>query len=70
MRINDAILGIITIIASIGLMLHARTFPALPGVPYGPGFFPNIILGAMVIAGTILVVNGARRWKDTGWLEL
>jgi putative tricarboxylic transport membrane protein len=70
MRINDAILGIITIVASILLMLHARTFPALPGVPYGPGFFPNIVLGAMIVAGAILVVNGVRRWRFTGWLEL
>lgn len=70
MRINDAILGIITIVASIVLMLHARTFPALPGVPYGPGFFPNIVLGAMVVAGAILVVKGARSWKAAGWLEL
>jgi len=70
MRINDAIIGIITIVASIGLMLHARTFPALPGVPYGPGFFPNLVLGTMIVAGAILVVNGARRWKQTGWLAL
>lgn len=70
MRINDAILGIITIVVCIFLILHARTFPALPGVPYGPGFFPNIILGAMIIAGVILVVNGVRRWKDSGWLAL
>ena len=70
MLINDAILGIITIVASICLMLHARMFPALPGVPYGPGFFPNIILGAMIAAGAILVVKGVRCWKVTGWLEL
>lgn len=70
MRINDAILGVVIIVASILLILHARTFPALPGVPYGPGFFPNIILGTMIVAGVILVVNGARSWKKTGWLSL
>jgi putative tricarboxylic transport membrane protein len=70
MRINDAILGLMVIAVSILLMLHARTFPALPGVPYGPGFFPNIILGAMIIAGCILVFKGVFRWKETGWLSL
>jgi putative tricarboxylic transport membrane protein len=70
MRINDAILGVIIIAVSIVLINHARSFPALPGVPYGPGFFPNIILGFMALAGTILVFRGIFQWKKTGWLSL
>jgi putative tricarboxylic transport membrane protein len=70
MRINDAVIGIMVIGISIILILHARTFPALPGIPYGPGFFPNIILGTMIAAGVVLVFKGAVRWKETGWISI
>ncbi len=70
MRINDAVLGIITIAASIFIITVARTFPALPGVPYGPGLFPTIIAGCMLLGGVILVFKGIRVLPETGWLTL
>ncbi len=70
MRINDAILGIITMATSIFIIIVARTFPALPGVPYGPGLFPSIIAGCMFMGGVILVFKGIRVLPETGWLTL
>ncbi len=70
MRINDAILGIMTIAISIFIMVVARTFPALPGVPYGPGLFPTIIAGCMMLGGFILIFNGIRQLPATGWFSL
>lgn len=70
MRINDAILGIIIIAVSIFIIIVARSFPALPGVPYGPGVFPTIIAGCMILGGFILILKGIRNLRGTGWLVL
>ena len=70
MRINDAVLGIITMATSIFIIIVARTFPALPGVPYGPGLFPSIVAGCMLMGGVILVFKGFRVLPETGWLTL
>lgn len=70
MRINDAIMGVIIIGLSIFVMVVARSYPALPGVPYGPGVFPTIIAGCMLLGGVILVFQGVRRLRETGWFAL
>ena len=70
MRINDAILGIFTIALSIFIIVVARSFPALPGVPYGPDVFPTIIAGCMIFGGIILIIKGIRNLRKTGWFTL
>ncbi len=70
MRVNDAILGLIIIIGSILVILEARTYPALPGVPYGPGLFPTVIAAAMIFGGLLLVSKGLREKRENGWLLL
>ena len=70
MRINDALLGLIILAVSIFIIVVARTFPALPGVPYGPGVFPTIIAGCMLLGGVILVGKGIRQLPETGWIKL
>ncbi len=70
MRINDAILGISTIALSFFIIIVARSFPALPGVPYGPGVFPTIIAGCMMIGGFFLIIKGIRNLSQTGWFAL
>lgn len=70
MHINDAILGIFTIVLSIFIILVARTFPALPGVPYGPGVFPTIIAGCMLLGGVVLIFKGLRQLPRSGWFTL
>jgi len=69
-RINDAILGLIIIVGSILVILEARSYPALPGVAYGPDFFPTVIAGAMILGGIILVFKGIGNLKQTGWYSL
>ncbi len=70
MRINDAILGIIVILFSGLVILEARSYPSLPGVPYGPGLFPSVVAGAMVFGGLVLIIKGLRNRGATGWLIL
>lgn len=70
MRINDAILGLIIIVGSVLVILEARSYPALPGIAYGPDFFPTVIAGAMILGGLILVFKGIGHLKQTGWYAL
>ena len=70
MRVNDAILGIIIIVFSGLIILQARSYPSLPGVPYGPSLFPSVVAGAMVFGGLVLILKGLRNRKATGWLVL
>jgi putative tricarboxylic transport membrane protein len=69
MRINDAILGMIIIVISVPLFFYARTFPSLPGIAYGSGFFPSIVLGFMIFAAIFLVFKGVAARKTTGWFS-
>lgn len=70
MRINDSILGLIIIAFSAFVLVEARTYQALPGVPYGPGLFPSILAGAVMFGGLILIYKGIRRRKEVGWISL
>jgi putative tricarboxylic transport membrane protein len=60
MRVNDAVFGAILMAVAAWLFAEARTFPALPGVPYGPGVFPKILSAVLFLAGAALVVQGVR----------
>jgi putative tricarboxylic transport membrane protein len=70
MRVNDAILGMIVIVFSGLVIWEARSYPALPGVPYGPGLFPTVVAGAMIFGGLVLLVKGLGNRKRTGWVAL
>ncbi|MHA3979878.1 tripartite tricarboxylate transporter TctB family protein [Halovulum sp. GXIMD14794] len=60
MKFNDAILGGVFVIVSLLILLEARTFPTLPDQPLGPGTFPTIIAGVMLLGGAGLILSGLR----------
>lgn len=70
MRLNDAILGVIVIIGSLLAIWEARSYSALPGVPYGPGLFPTVVAVAMIFGGLLLIFKGLTNRKTSGWLVL
>jgi len=70
MRVSDVISGLFIIAFSIWIIIEARSYPALPGVPYGPGLFPTVIAAAMILGGIVLVLKGGRNLKATGWYSL
>jgi putative tricarboxylic transport membrane protein len=67
MRVNDAILGVLILLFSLFILFEARRYIALPGVPYGPGFFPSLIACAMFLGGSVMVIQGLWRRRETGW---
>ncbi|MFO7613803.1 MAG: tripartite tricarboxylate transporter TctB family protein [Bacteroidales bacterium] len=70
MRINDAVTGFFIIILSSFIIYEAKSLPALPGVPYGPGLFPTLIAYMMMLGGVILIFKGLKTLGVKGWYEL
>lgn len=61
LKANDAITGGIFLAVAIFAFVHAGTFRALPGVPYGPDLFPRLVAVLMGIGGVALIVGSLRR---------
>lgn len=60
MQIGQGIAGTFFIILAAVALWHVRGFPSLPGHFYGPGFFPTVILLAIIACGLVLAVRAAR----------
>ncbi len=61
MRFSDFALGLGVAVFGIAVLLHVRTFPEIPGMQYGPAFFPGLIGAAFLICGVALVVGSVVR---------
>lgn len=68
MHVNDAIIGAAIIVMAVSLMFTAADFPAMPGVPYGPNVFPQVVCGILVLAGAVLVFKGIGQVRASGRL--
>jgi putative tricarboxylic transport membrane protein len=66
MRASDRASGVFSIACGAGVAAYAWTFPAAAGHPIGPAAFPITIGCALVIAGVLLLIGGARRRSGTG----
>jgi len=75
MRFSDSAIGLVLIGFGSAVLIHTRTFPSMDTGHPGPGFFPNILAGLIMVAGLGLVVQGVRRGErllkfDPGGLGL
>ncbi len=57
----DALVGALLAVLGSFVFLQARAFPTLSGGYPGPGLFPQILGGVLVVAGLSLVASGLRR---------
>ncbi len=64
MRIGDGFFGLFFAIFAAGVLLHVRSFPTLPGQFYGPGFFPAIVLVALLLCGAALIVRSMQQSSE------
>jgi len=69
-RVNDAIIGLLLIAASIAVFIATLSFPEFPGQRYGPSLFPQVLSTAMLICGVLLVIHGWRNRTEEHWLVL
>ena len=63
MRVNDAVIGVVLVLFALAMILHTRTFPAMPGQDYGPALFPVLIGVGFLICGAILIAGGIGRLR-------
>lgn len=68
MRINDALSGLLLIGLGVGLAVYAGTFPTAPGQGVGPGFFPLLIGGGIVLGGVVLTAASWARRRESPWI--
>jgi putative tricarboxylic transport membrane protein len=69
-RINDALFGLVLILAGLAVLLVARTFPDMPGQDFGPALLPSLIGLGFAACGAGLVASGLRQHRDHPWIEL
>lgn len=59
MKLNDMALGVVITALGAAIIYHARGFPDMAGMEYGPAFFPTLIGAGFAICGVSLLGNGA-----------
>lgn len=57
-KLSDVVLGLIFICVGAVAFSLAMGYRNMPGMPVGPGFFPRIVAGGMVLFGLVLVLQG------------
>jgi putative tricarboxylic transport membrane protein len=65
MKLGDAASGLLAALLGVAVVLHARTFPPMPGQPVGPSLFPVLIGAGLIVAGAMLMFAGVRRRTGT-----
>jgi putative tricarboxylic transport membrane protein len=67
MRCNDAVSGGFLILFGTAVLIHIRTFPAVPGQNYGPALLPGVVATGMIVCG-VLLAWGARGQARIPWV--
>lgn len=62
MKVNDALLGLVLLVLSIGLWIGASGTSNPSQQPYGPEFFPKLLAALLAIPSIILIGGGWREW--------
>src|SRR5512134_302909 len=60
MKLADAIAGLAAATLGLAVVLHARTFPPMPGQPVGPSLFPMLVGAGLIVAGIALTLAAVR----------
>lgn len=60
MRVNDALIGIVLLALALAVLWHVRTFPPVPGQPYGSALFPTLSAAGLAVTAVLLIVQGWR----------
>lgn len=63
-RVGDIVWGLLSVVFGGAVLLHSRGFPSLPGGYPGPGLFPQILGGLLILMGAVLCYHGARPAAD------
>lgn len=59
MQFSPFTLALLTLGAGFAVIVHARGFPLMGGMAYGPAFFPVLIGAGFMLGGLVLLVQAA-----------
>ncbi len=60
MKLHDSVLGALLLAAAVFALWQVRSFPPVPGQPYGAALFPGLAAGALAVCALLLIVRGLR----------
>jgi putative tricarboxylic transport membrane protein len=69
MKVSDLVTGLVLLVFAVVIFAYARTFPTIPGQPYGAGAFPTVIALGLGIFSAILAWRGLEARRSAGPAE-
>jgi len=69
MKLNDGLTGLLLIAFSIALLVHASSFPDLPGQSFGPSVLPSLVAAGLIVCSLIMIVRALRASPRHALLE-
>ncbi len=68
MKLSDFALGLVCAGFGAAVILQAAAFPDIPGMAYGPAFFPSLVGAGFVVCGAALVIGAL--WRGGAFVGL
>lgn len=65
MRLNDILIGFLFTCLGLAALGYGLTLVPPRNLPYGPGFFPQIIGGGMALAGALLMIRSIPKRRES-----
>ncbi len=69
MKLNDAVFGAVLLVLGLAVLGHVQSFATIPGQRVGPGLFPGVIAGGLIVCAILLIVGGVRSRHEHPWFE-
>lgn len=63
MKFNDLVVGLFFCVLGVGLVSYAATLTPPRHLQYGPGFFPGLIGGGLILVGGAMALLGMRTYR-------
>jgi putative tricarboxylic transport membrane protein len=66
MKVSDVATGLVLFVCAVAIFAYARSFPAIPGQPYGAGAFPTVIALGLGCFSALLAWRGLEARRSGG----
>lgn len=69
MKVSDLVTGLVLLAAAVAIFAYARSFPTIPGQPYGAGAFPTVVALGLGAFSALLAWRGYQARRRGGRRE-
>jgi putative tricarboxylic transport membrane protein len=67
-KLRDAVWGALLLVFAGALLLHVRSFPAMPGQKIGPAVLPGALAVGLGVCGAIMLLRDLATNRGTPWV--